>query len=116
MKDLADTYNAASVVVAPLRFGAGTQNKVLEAMAMGVPVVCSNIGFAGLGISSGEGAIMQTDAAAFANEVIQLLSSEDKRRRVGQAGAEVIRTRFDWDIVTLMLEQYLAEVSKGKKQ
>ncbi|NDC41928.1 MAG: glycosyltransferase, partial [Chitinophagia bacterium] len=60
VKDLAAMYNSASVVVAPLRFGAGTQNKVLEAMAVGVPVVCSHIGFAGLGIQSGEGAIMQT--------------------------------------------------------
>jgi sugar transferase (PEP-CTERM/EpsH1 system associated) len=46
VQDLAAMYNSASVVVAPLRFGAGTQNKVLEAMAMGIPVVCSNIGFA----------------------------------------------------------------------
>ncbi len=110
VKDLAATYNSASVVVAPLRFGAGTQNKVLEAMSLGVPVVCSNIGFAGLGINSGEGAIMQTDSNAFANEVIELLQSEDKRRKVGQAGSEVIRTRFDWDIVTKKLEGYLEEI------
>ncbi|GAA4468621.1 glycosyltransferase [Nemorincola caseinilytica] len=114
VKDLADTYNAASVVVAPLRFGAGTQNKVLEAMAMGIPVVCSNIGFAGLGIKSGEGAIMQTDTAAFADTVIQLLSSEEMRRKTGQAGAEVIRTRFDWDIIAGTLERYLQEVAARK--
>lgn len=113
IKDLAATYNEASVVVAPLRFGAGTQNKVLEAMAMGVPVVCSNIGFAGLGITSGQGAIMQTDATAFADSVIELLDSEEKRRSVGLAGAEVIRTRFDWDIVAGQLESYFREVSSG---
>ena len=56
--DLSETYNSASVVVAPLRFGAGTQNKVLEAMSMGIPVVCSNIGFEGLGIDDGQGAFM----------------------------------------------------------
>ncbi len=60
--ELQEMYNAASVVVAPLRFGAGTQNKVLEAMAMGIPVVCSNIGFEGLGIADGEGAFMWTTA------------------------------------------------------
>jgi polysaccharide biosynthesis protein PslH len=115
IKDLAATYNAASVVVAPLRFGAGTQNKVLEAMAMGVPVVCSNIGFAGLGIKSGEGAIMQTDPMEFANTVIRLLSAEKERKAVGEAGATVIRTRFDWDIIALQLQAYLAEVAEKKK-
>ncbi len=112
VKDLATTYNNASIVVAPLRFGAGTQNKVLEAMAMGVPVVCSNIGFAGLGIKSGEGAIMQTDPERFAKSIIELLQSEEKRKRVGEQGINIIKTKFDWDIVTQKLEEYFAEISK----
>jgi sugar transferase (PEP-CTERM/EpsH1 system associated) len=112
VKDLAATYNSASIVVAPLRFGAGTQNKVLEAMAMGVPVVCSHIGFGGLGIKSGEGAIMQTEPTAFANSVIDILSSEPLRRKVGQEGMRVVSTCFDWDIIALKLEGYLKEVSE----
>ncbi len=112
VKDLAATYNSASVVVAPLRFGAGTQNKVLEAMAMGVPVVCSHIGFGGLGIKNGEGAIMQKDPDDFANSVIAVLSSEDKRRRVGEEGVKVVRRRFDWDIIALTLEGYFEEIAK----
>ena len=110
VKDLAEMYNSASVVVAPLRFGAGTQNKVLEAMTMGVPVVCSHIGFGGLGIQSGEGAIMQTDPQAFAESVIALLSSEELRKKTGEAGAKVIRSRFDWDIIVRQLEQYFVDV------
>lgn len=112
IKDLAATYNSASVVVAPLRFGAGTQNKVLEAMAMGVPVVCSHIGFGGLGIRSGEGAIMQREPAAFAASVFELLSSESLRKTVGSEGARVISTRFDWDIVAKTLEGYFEEIRK----
>jgi len=114
IKDLAATYNSASVVVAPLRFGAGTQNKVLEAMAMGVPVVCSHIGFGGLGIKSGEGAIMQTEPDAFANSVTELLGSEKLRSQVGTEGMRVIKTRFDWDIISKMLEGYFEEIGVGK--
>jgi len=109
--DLSAVYDSASVVVAPLRFGAGTQNKVLEAMAMGVPVVCSNIGFKGLGIESGEGAIMQTEKQAFANSVIELLSSEGKRRQVGEKGQEVIKNNFDWDAIAARLEDYFKELA-----
>jgi sugar transferase (PEP-CTERM/EpsH1 system associated) len=113
VKDLASMYNSASVVVAPLRFGAGTQNKVLEAMTMGVPVVCSHIGFGGLGIQSGEGAIMQTEPQAFADSVIALLSSETLRKKTGEAGAAVIRSRFDWNIIALQLEQYFKDVQSA---
>jgi sugar transferase (PEP-CTERM/EpsH1 system associated) len=114
IKDLASVYDSASVVVAPLRFGAGTQNKVLEAMAMAVPVVCSNIGFKGLGIESGEGAIMQTEPEAFAESIIALLSSEERRRKVGQKGKEVIHTRFGWNIIAQRLDRYFRHVTGGR--
>ncbi|MCC6817879.1 MAG: glycosyltransferase, partial [Bacteroidia bacterium] len=84
--DLSEMYNKASVVVAPLRFGAGTQNKVLEAMAMGIPVVCSHIGFEGLGISDGEGAFMRKDPIVFAEQVNALLLNESLRRSTGEKG------------------------------
>jgi len=111
IEDLAATYNSASVVVAPLRFGAGTQNKVLEAMAMGVPVVCSHIGFKGLGIASGDGAIMQTAPEAFAQSVIELLSSAQLRKDTGTKGLAVVRSKFDWDAIASLLDSYFKEVA-----
>lgn len=113
VEDIAATYNEASVVVAPLRFGAGTQNKVLEAMAMGVPVVCSNIGFKGLNIKDGEGAFMRTDAQSFADEVILLLSDAERRKQVGQQGIKVITDNFGWDAIAHRLEGYFTEIKKG---
>jgi glycosyltransferase involved in cell wall biosynthesis len=83
---------------------------VLEAMAMGVPVVCSNIGFKGLGIESGEGAIMQTEKEAFAGSVCELLASQELRKKVGEKGKEVVRTRFDWDAIAARLERYFEEI------
>lgn len=106
VKDLAKVYDEASIVVAPLRFGAGTQNKVLEAMSIGVPVVCSNIGFKGLGIESGEGAIMQTEPKAFAQSVCELLASSSLRKKVGEKGKDIIHSRFDWEVIAGMLENY----------
>lgn len=106
VKDLSAIYATAAIVTAPLRFGAGTQNKVLEAMAMGVPVVSHNIGFSGLNINSGEGVILAPDTVAFVQHCIDLLQSESLRRTVGTAGKEVIRTQFDWDVVAGSLEAY----------
>lgn len=112
VKDLAEVYDQASIVVAPLRFGAGTQNKVLEAMAMGVPVVCSNVGFRGLGIESGEGTFMAADKEAFIKQVTDLLSSAQLRKTTGEKGMAVIRQRFDWDVIAKQLEGYFREVQQ----
>ncbi len=107
--ELQTMYNAASIVVAPLRFGAGTQNKVLEAMAMGIPVVCSNIGFEGLGIVDGEGAFMRTDTIGFVEKVNQLLSSASSREATGKAGSHAILNNFSWEKIATLLEKYCAE-------
>lgn len=112
VKDLSAMYRKASIVVAPLRFGAGTQNKVLEAMAMGVPVVSRNIGFNGLDISSGEGVILALETEVFAGACIRLLGSEQLRRDTGEQGRAVIRSRFDWDVVAATLEGYFRQVQR----
>jgi sugar transferase (PEP-CTERM/EpsH1 system associated) len=111
VKNLADVYKKASVVVAPLRFGAGTQNKVLEAMAMGVPVVSRNIGFNGLNIQSGDGVILALATEAFAEACIELLKNRSLRQATGTAGREVIRTQFDWDVISHKLDQYFQNIT-----
>lgn len=112
VKDLSAMYAAASIVVAPLRFGAGTQNKVLEAMAMGVPVVSRNIGFNGLNIESGEGVILAMETEAFASACVSLLQSQEQRNSIGTKGKEVIGTQFDWDVIARQLEDYFLQIIK----
>src|SRR5690606_36312977 len=113
--DLAEVYRKAAIVVAPLRFGAGTQNKVLEAMAMGMPVVSRDIAVSGLNIQSGEGVIKATDSRAFADACIGLLGDADRREVLGRKGQAVIRTRFDWKVVSAQLERSFREVNAAAK-
>src|SRR5690606_24574207 len=109
VEDLSVMYNEASVVVAPLRFGAGTQNKVLEALAMGIPAVCSHIGFKGLGIEDGQGAFMRTASDSFADQVILLLENEELRKQTGEKGIIVASEKFSWDKIAQQLESYLTK-------
>ena len=110
--DLKIMYQEASIVVSPLRFGAGTQNKVLEAMAMGIPVVSGNIGFEGLEIKNGEGVFLETNPIGFANKVIELLESESLREQTGIKGNLVAKQKFSWDIISLQLERYCKAYAK----
>ncbi|MFY0643092.1 MAG: glycosyltransferase [Bacteroidia bacterium] len=107
---LTEMYKSATVVIAPLRFGAGTQNKVLEAMAMGVPVVCTRIGFEGLEIEDGEGVYLAKNDEEFKNRVSQLLTDAGLREQVGQRGLSVAQSKFSWDIIARNLEAYMNSV------
>lgn len=110
--DLSEMYEKADVVIAPLRFGAGTQNKVLEAMAMGVPVVCTDIGFKGLEIESGEGCLYAQDDETFIEHCNDLLNNAGMREKVGKAGLHVARERFSWESIARQLETYLLNSTK----
>ena len=81
-------------------------------MAMGVPVVSRNIGFSGLNINSGEGVVLATDTAAFAEACIELLQSEAKRRITGEMGKRVVRQQFDWEVIAAKLESYFEQIIK----
>lgn len=116
VKDLTEMYSKASIVVAPLRFGAGTQNKVLEAMAMGVPAVSHNIGFNGLNIQSGEGVVLATELESFIQSCITLLQSSSLRKSIGEAGKKVVKEQFDWDTIASRLENYLTDAKHINEQ
>jgi glycosyltransferase involved in cell wall biosynthesis len=112
VSDMSTMYEKATIVIAPLRFGAGTQNKVLEAMAMGVPVVCTEIGFAGLEIASGDGCILSLNDQEFIANVGLLLNDAKMREEVGRKGLEIAQNKFSWDGISKQLEVYLEEVAQ----
>ena len=110
VKDLSALYRRAAIVVAPLRFGAGTQNKVLEAMAMGVPVVSGAVGFEGLNIQSGEGILLAMSTEAFAESCCRLLADSELRQRTGETGKTKIRENFAWPVIAQQLESYFNKI------
>jgi glycosyltransferase involved in cell wall biosynthesis len=85
------------VAVVPLLAGSGTRFKILEAWAAGVPVVSTALGAEGLGVSSGECAILADAPIAFAEAVSRLLSSPELRQRIGCAGRALFEREFTWD-------------------
>jgi len=107
IENLAEEYAKAHVVVAPLRIGAGTQNKVLEALSMDIPVVTTNVGYEGLGLPDGIGALPSRDADEFANNVILILTDDEFRSKMASEGGKIIRDRFSWPSIANQLEKYL---------
>lgn len=102
--DLNKILNRSSVFVAPLRFSAGVQNKVLEAMAAGCPVVTTTLVNQGLGARSGHELILGDDAPSLANAIIGLLEDEVQRHQIGKSGRAFVKANYRWDMVCEQME------------
>jgi glycosyltransferase involved in cell wall biosynthesis len=94
--DLRPHVESASVVIAPLRIGGGTRLKVLEAMAMGAPVVSTSLGAEGISVTSGREVLLADTAETFAAEVVRVLRDDLLASELSAAGRDLIETSYDW--------------------
>ena len=91
VQDLADLYQTADLVVVPLRGGAGTRIKILEALSYGRCVVSTTVGAEGLAITSGAELVLADTPATFAAACVALLEDPVRARAMAQNGQEFRR-------------------------
>jgi GT2 family glycosyltransferase/glycosyltransferase involved in cell wall biosynthesis/SAM-dependent methyltransferase len=95
--DIRPYLGRCAVFVAPIRLGAGMRGKVLEAWAMGRPIVCTTVACAGIEARHEENLLIANDEDAFADQVCRLLGDATLRERLGRAGLETARAHYDWE-------------------
>ena len=94
----------ATVVVSPLRFGTGMKNKLQAGLAMGKAMVATPTTCEGFDrLEPGVHALVADGAEPFARAVVELLADPERRRRLGAAGRELIRTHYGWETATGVL-------------
>jgi glycosyltransferase involved in cell wall biosynthesis len=96
--DVREAYHRAVIVLAPLTASAGTNIKVLEAMAMGRAVISTSAGINGLDLLPGHDVIV-TDSAIEMAERIRSLSSDAAARKLIEARAHETALRYDWGAI-----------------
>jgi len=96
---VSDYLRDATVVVVPLRAGAGTRLKIFEAMAMGKAVISTSIGAEGLDVHDGSDIILADEPIAFANAIVRLTRDAALRRQYELAAAKSA-SRYDWSNIT----------------
>jgi len=108
--DIRPYLRRSAIAVAPIRYGAGIQNKVLEAMACATPVVASCQAVSALKATDGEHLLVAEDAATFAQHILDLLADQALQRRLGRAGRRYVEQHHDWDRIAERLEQIYTEL------
>lgn len=97
----------ASVAIAPIRIGAGVSNKLLEAFAVGTPIVSTRMACGDLPCRDGEHLFLADDAVLFAERIVLLLRSPELRRAMAAKAQTFVRANYDWEIVARTLEEVL---------
>jgi sugar transferase (PEP-CTERM/EpsH1 system associated) len=94
--DTREYLKMATVVAAPLRIARGIQNKVLEAMAMGIPVVATPQAFEGIEAEPGRDLILGGDVRKIAEGVIGLVKEGSLRKSIGDNARRIIEKNYCW--------------------
>jgi glycosyltransferase involved in cell wall biosynthesis len=92
-------YREATVAIVPLRIGAGTRLRILEAFGMGTPVVSTSVGCEGLQTVHGEHLLIGDDPRVFARACVDLLKDPQLRERLVRGARELVERHYTWDSI-----------------
>lgn len=111
IKDIRESYAKSKVFIAPMLIGTGLQNKLLEAMAMQLPCITSELANNALGAENGKNILIGNDPEEYAKHIFYLLENKEISEKIAQKGFEFINNRFRWQDSTRILN----EVITGKR-
>lgn len=95
--DVATYLGKATISVAPMNTGSGIQNKVLEAMSTGTPVVATSTANRGVGGEPGRDLLVADAPAELAGAVLRLLEDAQLREQLGNVGRGFVQRQFRWE-------------------
>lgn len=105
----------ASVAVVPLVYGAGIQNKIIEAMACGTPVVTNSRALSALQVVPEREILVGDSPDSFASHILRLLENPDLRTAVSRSGMDYVKNHHDWKKIAGQLAGIYEQAIIGRK-
>lgn len=90
----------ATVSIVPLLYGAGIQNKILEAMATGTPVITTSRPLSALQAQPGKHLLVANKASEFSQKILQLIDDQNLNQAIGDSGLAYVRSMHNWGSIT----------------
>lgn len=110
--DISECYAQSHIFVAPMQIGSGLQNKLLEAMAMNIPCITTPLANSALKATENKEILIGEAAADFANHIVALLRSEEKRKVLSEQAFTFVKEHYSWEKFGDQLEAILQNASK----
>jgi len=99
LDDIRPVVSNAWACVVPLREGGGTRLKILEAMALGTPVISTSKGAEGLTVTHNENILIADDPIEFARQTVRLVQNTDLRSRLAINARRLVESKYGWDTI-----------------
>ena len=112
VEDVRPLIASSSANIVPMRVGAGTRLKILEAMALGVPVVSTSKGAEGLDVKHGEHLLIADSAQGFAKSVVLLLRDAELRSDLITRARNLVERKYDMKAVMPQFEKLIQRVAQ----
>ena len=112
IKDIRNAYAKAHVLLAPVRSGAGTRYKILEAMATGTPIVGTSLSVDGLSVRPNQEALISDTAAGLAQKTVSLLKNTQMQQKLAQKGKRLVSKKFDWQVISHELDRIYQQLGR----
>ncbi len=109
--DIRDCYAGARVFIAPMRIGTGLQNKLLEAMAMKIPSITSELANSALKAQHGREILVGRTAQEFADHIMKLLGDADFAKTIANKGHDFVHANYNWASATQKLENLMQQTT-----
>lgn len=107
MDDIRDAYSESKVFIAPMQIGSGLQNKLLEAMSMGLPCITSALANNALGAEPGKEILIGNNPQEYANHILELLNNQELASNLSDNGLKFIRRQYSWESSAQLLEDLM---------
>ncbi len=115
VKDIRPYLHQATVAVTPVTYGVGIQNKVLEAMGCGIPVVSSPQAVSALTVVPGRDVLVAGGPEALSKTIVHLLDDPALQERIGQAGRQYVEEHHRWTSIAAKLEEVYYEATENQR-
>tara|TARA_B100001094_G_scaffold327650_1_gene386341 strand:- start:1396 stop:2559 length:1164 start_codon:yes stop_codon:yes gene_type:complete len=95
--DIRETYCTGKIFFAPMSLGSGLQNKLLEAMSLGIPCITSNLCNKSLGGTHMKNIIIGNNSEQYISQILNILGKPKLMIEIGKNGSKYVNTKFSWE-------------------
>jgi len=111
--NIRDYLANADAAVIPLQIGGGTRLKILEAMAMKIPVVSTVLGAEGLEVEDGKNILIARNDDEFAQKVIKVIRDKNLSKQLADRGRTLMEEKYDWEKIGNKLNDFINSFVKN---